>query len=96
MGRVHLYAKWYSINYDTWCRVNRAFWKIVKRVEGNLGTQIFDRGSVPLKVTSEELTFYKIAHPDTSRELRAYYNNDECTELQKIFVEYLKNSPMPG
>lgn len=27
--------------------------KIVKRVEGNLGTRIFDRGSVPLKVTAE-------------------------------------------
>lgn len=57
----------------------------------------FIRASIPYYVgPSEELTFYKISHPDTSRELRAYYNNEQCTDLQKIFVEYLKNSPMPG
>lgn len=57
----------------------------------------FIRASIPYYVgPSEELVFYKISHPDTIRELRAYYNDEKCTALQRIFVDYLKNSSMPG
>lgn len=56
----------------------------------------FIRASIPYYVGPSDLIFYKIDHPDTSRELRAYYSREQCTDLQKIFVEYLRNSPMPG
>lgn len=57
----------------------------------------FIRASIPYYVgPPKDLVFYKIDHPDTSRELRAYYRSGECTVLQKTFIEYLRNSPMPG
>lgn len=57
----------------------------------------FIRASIPYYVgPSEELVFYKISHSDTIRELRAYYNDEKCTALQRVFVDYLKNSSMPG
>lgn len=57
----------------------------------------FIRASIPYYVgPSEDLIFYKIDHPDTNRELKVYYREAQCTELQKTFIEYLRNSPMPG
>lgn len=57
----------------------------------------FIRSSIPYYVgISGNLIFYKIKHPDTTRELRAYYNGSSCTALQKVFIEYLKNSSIPG
>lgn len=57
----------------------------------------FIRASIPFYVGPPEgLIFYKIDHPETKRELRAYYDSGVCTEKQKIFIEYLKNTLMPG
>lgn len=57
----------------------------------------FIRASIPYYVgPSDDLIFYKIDHPDTNRELRAYFRSGECTALQKTFIEYLRNSSMPG
>lgn len=57
----------------------------------------FIRASIPYYVgPSRELVFYKIDHPDTTRELRAYYREEECTDLQRMFIEHLKKSSMPG
>lgn len=57
----------------------------------------FIRASIPYYVgPSEELIYYKVSHPDTSRDLRAYYNGEKCTTLQKVFVDHLISSPMPG
>ena len=57
----------------------------------------FIRASIPYYIgPSEELVFYKINHPDTTRNLSVYYRDEECTALQKLFIEHLKNTPMPG
>ena len=57
----------------------------------------FIRASIPYYVgPSSDLVLYKIDHPDTSRELRAYYCEENCTELLRSFLDHMKNSPMPG
>lgn len=56
----------------------------------------FIRASIPYYVGNENLIFYKIDHPDTFRNVRAYYWEERCTDMHKIFIEYLKTSVIPG
>ncbi len=52
----------------------------------------FIRASIPYYIgPSEELVFYKINHPDTTRNLSVYYRDEEVIALQKFsFIEHLK------
>lgn len=46
---------------------------------------------------SDGLLFYKIDHPDTSREVWLYQvRGKKRTEMERGFIDCLKNSPLPG
>lgn len=58
----------------------------------------FIRASIPYYAgCSDAVKFYKIDHGDVTREVWIYQTRDrQKTEIETSFLQYLKNSPLPG
>lgn len=58
----------------------------------------FIRASIPYYAGgSDELVFYKVDHPETTRQLRVFHSErGQIAEQQRLFLEFLQEYPQPG